>query len=94
MKKIIKTFQISLLLLFIPLVAFCVFQITGMTKEKKLTQQYQREIDNIVNEDMFIVLSEEVSLKQAEEFARERDFIDVENFVYIEAPSNKVVLGE
>ncbi len=92
MKKILKTFQISLLVLFIPLVAFCVFQITGVTSEKKLTQQYQREVSNILNEEVYSVLSGEVSLRQAEEFARERNFIDVEDFVYIEIPSNKVVV--
>lgn len=94
MKKIFKIFQISLLALFIPLVFLCVIQITGMTTEKKLTQQYQKEIHNISNEEMFSVLGEKVSLAEAEEVARQRDFIDAESddVVYIEIPSSKVVV--
>jgi hypothetical protein len=94
MKKIFKIFQISLLALFIPLVFLCVIQITGMTTEKKLTQQYQREIHNISNEEMFSVLGEKVSLAEAEEVARQRDFIDAESedVVYLEIPSSKVVV--
>lgn len=89
-----KIFQISLLALFIPLVFLCVIQITGMTTEKKLTQQYQREIHNISNEEMFSVLGEKVSLAEAEEVARQRDFIDAESedVVYLEIPSSKVVV--
>ncbi|MEA2092419.1 MAG: hypothetical protein U9P61_00335 [Patescibacteria group bacterium] len=94
MKKIFKIFQISLLALFIPLVFLCIFQITGMTSEKKLTQQHQEEIHNILNEEMFSVLGEKVSLAEVEEVARQRDFIDAESkdIVYIKIPSNKVVV--
>jgi hypothetical protein len=65
-----------------------------MTTEKKLTQQYQKEIHNISNEEMFSVLGEKVSLAEAEEVARQRDFIDAESedVVYIEIPSSKVVV--
>jgi hypothetical protein len=94
MKSFFKIFKTFLFLSVVPLVFCSIFQITEMTKEKQLIQETQKEIDLILEESAFSVLSNEMSLDEVEEMARERNFIDISNtdITYIEETPTEVVV--
>ncbi len=94
MKVISKISYISLLFFAIVLTFSCIFQIIGVTQEKYLSQEYQEKINTISRESYFAFRGVEngPSLKEVEEMAREDNFIDVENIIYVKAPATEVVV--
>ena len=92
MNKFFKFFYSFILLSIVPLFLFSIFQITSINSEKNLIQEYQKEIDSVLSENNFEVLGSNISLSDAEELAKKRDFVENSEVTYIEISNTEVVV--
>ncbi len=88
-----KTAYILLGSLIVILTFFCIFQIINVTQETYLAQRYQKEINTITRESVSPFSGEEkLSLREVEELARERDFVESDSVSYVEVLATEVVV--
>jgi hypothetical protein len=94
MKNVFKISFFSVSFLIMMFTFSCIYQINSMTQEKYLVKEYQNKINNISNKNYLSFYNKDngVSLRKAEEMARERSFIDTENVTYIKVSSGEVVI--
>ncbi len=94
MQFFLKSFNVLMISLAVVLTFSCIFQIVGITQEKYLAHLYQEKINTIEKESYFITRGEDsrLSLVQAEEMARERDFVETGVVTYLRVPATEVVV--
>ncbi len=91
MLKIINVILFS----FVLMLSFsCIFQVIKITEEKALAHQYQREINQANKEKSFADIDNNVfiSLKDIEEEAREKSFVESSDVDYVEVSEAEMVI--